>query len=172
MRDLGSSRKWRFKLRSCGLPPSSRDSIVPPPTSVGILPHSYTVSWRSKTGKSKDYDGLLKVIINAWLTNCTHQSHWEADMRQPSLESSRFLWNPYVHYRDNNSQSLDPILSQIYEYSVHNLICYFFKNLPPTRDLPSGLFPSVFRLKLSIHLLSHHLRYMPPPISSFFIWSI
>jgi hypothetical protein len=95
-----------------------------------------------------------RVAVPLRLTRTEQSPSWDADRSSASQDVIYILYNPNVHYRVRNSPPLVPILSQI--NSVHALPSFlrFNKVLPSTLGLPSGLFPSGFPPKSSMHYFS------------------
>jgi len=104
-----------------------------------------------------------------------HSPFWEANTHSASQETPCLLWNPKVHYHDNCSIPLAPILSQIHLINtfpacflrIHSTI--ILSSLPmssecsvPFRFSESKILHTLLSLQCVLHAL---------PISSFLSWS-
>jgi hypothetical protein len=67
-----------------------------------------------------------------------------------SQETVSILWNPKVHYRDHNSSPIIPILRPINPVHAkeNDLRSILILSSHLRLRLPSGLFPSGFRIKI------------------------
>jgi len=86
---------------------------------------------------------------------------WEADSHAASQEIPRLLWNPKVNYCVHKSPPLVSILREM--NPVYILPPLFFNIqsnviLPSTHSLPSGFFPSGFRIKILYAFLMFPMR--------------
>jgi hypothetical protein len=81
-----------------------------------------------------------------------------------SEEIRRLLWNPKVYYCVHNSPAPVRILSPmnpVHTFSLYLPKTYSIIILPSTPRFPSGLFPSVFRPKLCMHLSFPYVLHVP-----------
>ena len=91
---------------------------------------------------------------------------WEANRSSVSLEISRLLWNPKVHYRIHKFPPPVTILSQL--DPVHTPHTTFWRSILILSShlrlgLPSGLFPSGFPTKTLYTPLISPIRATWPP---------
>jgi len=142
--------------------------------------------WHTRRGCKKgtavtysEKRNYAKFALKNWCKPRTYllhgaESSWEANRFSASQEIARILWNPKVPYHIRKCLPSVPILSHI--DPVHALTFHFLKThlniiLPSSLGLPSGLFPSIFPTKPSIHLCSTPYVLHSPPTSFFSISS-
>jgi hypothetical protein len=80
---------------------------------------------------------------------------WEANNQSANQEIPRLSWNPNVHYRFHEKPPPAPILSHV--NPVHTSPLLFPIILHLGLRLPSGLFPSVFPIKIFYAFLISHM---------------
>jgi hypothetical protein len=86
---------------------------------------------------------------------------WASDNPSASQEIPCLLWNPKVHYRVHNSQTLKPILGQINSVHTTTPILILSSNL--RLGFPSRLFPFGFQTKILHTYINSHACCMSRP---------
>jgi hypothetical protein len=114
---------------------------------------------------------ILTYSLTYLLTYSMEQSpSWEVN-RFATIQISRILWNPKVHYRIHKCPPPVSILSQLHPVHTPHPTSWRSALILSSHlrlGLPSGLSPSGFPTKTSTRLSPAHPSYMPRPSHSRF----